>query len=377
MRWKRSELGSGGPTLFFFSSPPSDPTFFTHQALYFCAPFRTAVLAHAASPTPSTDRDSLLAALGDLFASMAASLGRGGGRGSVIAPKRFVARLKRDNEAFRSFMHQDAHEFLNYLLNECAETVAKERAKEAERTGVATDGAPPPPTWVDDVFRGRLVCETKCLACEAVTLRDEPFFDLSLEVAPHVSLAACLRTFSAKETLGGDDKFRCDACGGALTEAERRLRVARVPRALVLHLKRFKYAADSDRLRKLGHRVVFPTRLKLGGVAARGKDGEEASTSAADVGLRLTAVVVHVGSGPNHGHYVAFVRPGGGGGADDDDDNAGWLLLDDDAVERAPASALAAAFGAAGAGGGAGGGGVDHGYILLYERVDGGGGGEE
>ena len=315
---------------------------------------------------------------------MASSSGRGGGRGGgVIAPKRFVARLKRDNEAFRSFMHQDAHEFLNYLLNECAETVAKEAAKEAERVAASGGGgdaaaaatptpssstSQPPPTWVDDVFRGRLVCETRCLACEATTLRDEPFFDLSLEVAPHVSLSSCLRTFSAKETLGGDDKFRCDACGGGLTEAERRLRVARVPRTLILHLKRFKYAADSDRLRKLGHRVVFPTLLKLGGVAARGEDGP----SAADVALRLTAVVVHVGSGPNHGHYVAFVRPGGGA-SDGNDDDSGWLLLDDDAVERAPAAALAAAFGAAGAGGGAGGGGVDHGYILLYERVDCGG----
>ena len=32
--------------------------------------------------------------------------GLGGRRGAVLAPKRFVQRLKRDNEAFRSFMHQ-------------------------------------------------------------------------------------------------------------------------------------------------------------------------------------------------------------------------------------------------------------------------------
>jgi uncharacterized UBP type Zn finger protein len=47
-------------------------------------------------------------------------------RTGVLAPKRFVARLKRDNEAFRSFMHQDAHEFLNYLLNSCCDILEKE-----------------------------------------------------------------------------------------------------------------------------------------------------------------------------------------------------------------------------------------------------------
>jgi ubiquitin C-terminal hydrolase len=47
-------------------------------------------------------------------------------RTGVLAPKRFVARLKRDNEAFRSFMHQDAHEFLNFLLNSCCDILEKE-----------------------------------------------------------------------------------------------------------------------------------------------------------------------------------------------------------------------------------------------------------
>ena len=38
-----------------------------------------------------------------------------------VSPKQFVQRLKHDNELFRSFMHQDAHEFLNFLLNDKAQ----------------------------------------------------------------------------------------------------------------------------------------------------------------------------------------------------------------------------------------------------------------
>jgi uncharacterized membrane protein YgcG len=49
-----------------------------------------------------------------------------GGRPQV-SPKSFVQRLKQDNELFRSFMHQDAHEFLNFLLNDCCETLERKQ----------------------------------------------------------------------------------------------------------------------------------------------------------------------------------------------------------------------------------------------------------
>ena len=305
---------------------------------------------------------------------------------------------------------QDAHEFLNYLLNDCVETLQKEARERAEAAaaaaaaggGGAPSSPPPPParrgllwgrgaaasaaaaaaaaaslaaspsppkaaaaaasppaasrgaaspgrappgpgptaaaaagaggrgggspppsepaaTWIDDVFRGTLVSETRCLACEACSQRSEPFYDLSLEVAPDSSLTGCLRTFSKVETLGGEDKLRCESCG-VLQEAQKRLRVLALPRVLCLHLKRFKYAGAeggggggngyygaAPRMRKLGHRVAFPRELKLGPVVA------SAGCPDADATLRLSAVVVHVGAGASHGHYVAFVRVSGKG----------------------------------------------------------------
>jgi hypothetical protein len=122
------------------------------QALYACTAFREAVLAyHAEKPARDPD-EHLLAALAELFASVrgchasacvrlrdarrdtpaaltrvrACQIASQRKRTGVLAPKRFVARLKRDNEAFRSFMHQDAHEFLNFLLNSCCDILEKE-----------------------------------------------------------------------------------------------------------------------------------------------------------------------------------------------------------------------------------------------------------
>lgn len=47
----------------------------------------------------------------------------------VVAPQAFITQLKQENELFRSTMHQDAHEFFNYLMNEVSEDVSKREMK--------------------------------------------------------------------------------------------------------------------------------------------------------------------------------------------------------------------------------------------------------
>lgn len=46
--------------------------------------------------------------------------------------------------------------------------------------------------------QGTLVNETKCLACETVTAREEAFYDLSLDIDQNTSLSACLRNFRCR-----------------------------------------------------------------------------------------------------------------------------------------------------------------------------------
>jgi ubiquitin carboxyl-terminal hydrolase 9/13 len=45
----------------------------------------------------------------------------------VVPPRAFIDKLKEVNELFRSTMHQDAHEFLNYLLNKIVEEIEEEK----------------------------------------------------------------------------------------------------------------------------------------------------------------------------------------------------------------------------------------------------------
>lgn len=311
-----------------------------------------------------------------------------------LSPRKFVTKVKSENELFSGYMHQDAHEFLNYLLNDVSELLARETKAAsaaapngkayASTLGGATDGpstsssfhartpslqalnqmqqqqqgvnggSPPGPisTWVDEIFQGKLVNETRCLRCDSVTSRQEPFYDLSLEIGTNCSVTACLRQFSSNETLDGADKFSCDECG-CKQEAQKRMRVASLPPVLCLHLKRFKYVESAGQMQKLTHRVVFPFHLKLTNTTDTCPD--------ADAEYSLTAVVVHMGAHVNHGHYVALVKSAGK-----------WICFDDEAVHGVTEAQVQSTFGhtqqpivrADGQGNGH----VDHAYILFYQK---------
>mmetsp|Transcript_34778 Transcript_34778/g.98602 ORF Transcript_34778/g.98602 Transcript_34778/m.98602 type:complete len:361 (+) Transcript_34778:308-1390(+) len=316
------------------------------QALYFCRPFRDKLLQYQ-PPAGREGDDNLLVCLADLFSQISSQKKKTG----IIAPKRFIQRLKKDNELFRGYMHQDAHEFLNFLLNELSEILERE-AKDGvgsggsgNRSGGINSKGKPIRTWVHDVFHGKLVNETRCMMCETVTSREEDFLDLSLDIEQNSSLTSCFRNFSLTETLGQDDKFFCDSCC-CLQEAQKCMKIKQLPKVLLLHLKRFKYIEQLGRYKKLTYRVVFPMELKLFNTTD--------SCTGADSVYHLFAVVVHVGSGPNHGHYVSLVKS-----------HNSWLFFDDENVEPVTEAMVQTTFGSTAEFNNN----TDHGYILMYSKV--------
>ncbi|KAL0909659.1 hypothetical protein M5K25_020546 [Dendrobium thyrsiflorum] len=326
------------------------------QALYFCVPFREQLLEYYANnKNVGEAEENLLTCLADLFNQINSSKKKTG----VIAPKRFVQRVKKQNELFRSYMHQDAHEFLNFLLNELVDILEKEaNVKDSPGTSSQSEkiangsshlhvnGVQKEPqiTWIHKSFQGLLTNETRCLRCETVTARDETFFDLSVDIEQNSSITSCLKNFSSTETLNAEDKFFCDKCC-SLQEAQKRMKIKKPPNVLVIHLKRFKYIEQLGRYKKLSYRVVFPLELKLSDTLEN-----------ADAEYSLFAVVVHVGSGPNHGHYISLVKS-----------HNHWLLFDDENVDIFDESAVQTFFGSAQEYSSN----TDHGYILFYENLGG------
>lgn len=121
------------------------------------------------------------------------------------------------------------------------------------------------------------------------------------------------------------------------------MKIKKAPQILVIHLKRFKFIEQLNRHKKLSYRVVYPLELKL-----------SSNSADADCEYSLFAVVVHLGSGPNQGHYVAMIKS-----------HDHWLSFDDDNVEMIPESTLQTFYGSYHEYSGN----TDHGYILFYGRI--------
>jgi len=311
--------------------------------------------------------DTLFAYLKDLFWKISTHKKKTG----VVAPIQFINKVKKENELFRSSMHQDAHEFLNFVLNTIAEDVSvyqkKNSASQKESTGssngsvqdsepegprlngdtgsendsVHTNGSQPA-TWVHQLFEGVFSNETRCLTCETVTSRDEAFMDLSIDVEMNSSITSCLRQFSASETLCHKNKYFCDVCSG-LQEAERRMKIKKLPNILALHLKRFKYQEQLQKYIKLTYRIVFPFELRLFNTCDDTEDPDRM--------YELWACVIHIGSGPHHGHYVTIIKS-----------NGKWMLFDDDIVTSINEDEIQRYFGDLP--------GTGSGYVLFYQAVN-------
>ncbi|CAG9799497.1 unnamed protein product [Chironomus riparius] len=301
------------------------------QALYFCKPFRDKVLEYKLKN--KRNKETLLTCLADLFYSIATQKKKVGS----IAPKKFIARLRKEKEEFDNYMQQDAHEFLNFLINHINEIILAERNQgkvKASTAGVSItengstltnnnnspNTATTEPTWVHEIFQGVLTSETRCLNCETISSKDENFFDLQVDVDQNTSITHCLRCFSNTETLCSDNKFKCDNCC-SYQEAQKRMRVKKLPMILALHLKRFKYMEQYNRHIKVSHRVVFPLELRLFNTSDDAVNPDRM--------YDLTAVVIHCGSNTNRGHYISIVKSHGF-----------WLLFDDDMVDKIDASAI-------------------------------------
>lgn len=81
-------------------------------------------------------------------------------------------------DLFDNYMQQDAHEFLNYLLNTIADILQEEKKQEKQngklKNGNMNETAEnnkPELTWVHEIFQGTLTNETRCLNCETVSIR--------------------------------------------------------------------------------------------------------------------------------------------------------------------------------------------------------------
>ena len=208
------------------------------------------------------------------------------------------------------YNQHDAHEFMRFLLNELHEEI--NRANEEGRKSPADnetleEACARHLTWEDSrisqLFSGMLRSDVCCTVCNNQSTAYIPFMDLSLPIVRRkqrpfynaisteatVLLADCLRMFTTEEMLDEEESPYCNTCIKP-TKSSRHVSIAKLPRYLVIQLKRLSYHPKRT---KLSTRVEFDYTWEL-------IDSDNTVKI-----YSLYAVVCHSG-GVSGGHYTAY-----------------------------------------------------------------------
>ncbi|MEJ1272031.1 ubiquitin specific peptidase 37 [Cricetulus griseus] len=172
-------------------------------------------------------------------------------------------------ERFSGYMQNDAHEFLSQCLDQLKEDMEKlnktwktepilgeENSPDASATKVFTC---PVITNLEFEVQHSIICK----ACGETIPKREQFNDLSIDLPrrkkplPPRSIQDSLDLFFRAEEL----EYSCEKCGGKCALVRHKFN--RLPRVLILHLKRYSFNVALSLNNKIGQQVVIPRYLTL------------------------------------------------------------------------------------------------------------------
>ncbi|KAB5577271.1 hypothetical protein PHYPO_G00207980 [Pangasianodon hypophthalmus] len=177
-------------------------------------------------------------------------------------------------ERFSGYMQNDAHEFLSQCLDQLKEDV--EKVNKSCRSDSSAWDEPQGTRLMEDMDTSRIyTCPVTvnmefevqhtitCKSCGEVITKREQFNDLSIDLPrkkktlPLRSIQDSLDLFFRMEEI----EYSCEKCNGKSAGVTHKF--SRLPRVLILHLKRYSYNAQLSLNSKLGQQVLIPKYLTL------------------------------------------------------------------------------------------------------------------
>ncbi|XP_044793728.1 ubiquitin carboxyl-terminal hydrolase 37 isoform X3 [Bubalus kerabau] len=172
-------------------------------------------------------------------------------------------------ERFSGYMQNDAHEFLSQCLDQLKEDMEKlnktwkiepipgeENSPDISATRVYTC---PVITNLEFEVQHSIICKI----CGEIIPKREQFNDLSIDLPrrkkplPPRSIQDSLDLFFRAEEL----EYSCEKCGGKCALVRHKFN--RLPRILILHLKRYSFNVALSLNNKIGQQVIIPRYLTL------------------------------------------------------------------------------------------------------------------
>ncbi|KAF2729962.1 ubiquitin C-terminal hydrolase-like protein [Polyplosphaeria fusca] len=186
-------------------------------------------------------------------------------------------------------IQMDADEFYNLLFDQWEGQMLSETTKQQFRS----------------FYGGQTVNQIKSKECEHVSERVESFFVVQCDVQGKANLQESLQAFVEGDVMEGDNKYKCESCGGKFVDAVKRTCLKDVPDNLIFHLKRFDFDLVDMRRAKINDLFEFPTQID---VSLYNVDHLSDPTKPREEDLfELVGVLVHTGNSEN-GHYYSYIR---------------------------------------------------------------------
>lgn len=203
------------------------------------------------------------------------------------------------NQNFAGYSQQDAHEFLQFILDQLHNDYKRVEHRSSKADGTYCK------CIIHSMQQGALKSSIVCSECEddSKTITD-PFMDLSLDIKDKKTLYECLDSFHKREKLH-DYNFHCPQCKTS-EDPTKQLTIDKLGSVLSLQLKRFEHLPNGNNV-KLTQFVEFPLYLN---VSKYCNDEKGTSEVPRDIIYELIGVVSHKGT-VNEGHYIATVKVAG------------------------------------------------------------------
>ncbi|CCH60615.1 hypothetical protein TBLA_0D01070 [Henningerozyma blattae CBS 6284] len=249
----------------------------------------------------------------------------------------------RVNKNLAGYTQQDAHEFLqfilnqmhnDYKLNEIHDTNKQEMNGTDFKTMVNGNSSKEhlhlcnclPHT----IFQGFLKSIISCSECKAQSQTTiDPYMDLSLDVKGKSTLYECLESFHRTERLH-DFTYNCKKCNKS-QDANRQLSILKLAPIMVIQLKRFEHLITGSSV-KINDFVEFPLHLNMKSFCTAPTPdtdptnlNEKTNKSTPDMIYELTGIVTHRGT-VNEGHYITYTKTADGV----------WYQFNDSVVMKVP-----------------------------------------
>lgn len=213
----------------------------------------------------------------------------------------------------QAFMQQDIQEMMRVLLDKL-----EEKMKSTQVDGT-----------IQKLFCGKSVSYIQCIHTPYKSTREEPFYDIQLDVKGCKDIYSSFEKYIHVEKLCDDNQYDAGKEHGGKQDAYKGVYFSQFPPVLTIHLKRFDFDLKTMNFQKIHDHYEFPIWLDLENFSnppdnivladSNTNSTESASataqstTTAADTTrvknqYVLHSVLVHQGD-VGGGHYYAYIRP--------------------------------------------------------------------